>query len=71
MSDVVISATITTLGLIITAIINSRQNKNISNKVDKYHKEVSGKMGELISTTKALGKAEGKAEEKEDNNNKK
>lgn len=64
MSDAIIISAITTIGLIITSVINSRQNKKISNKVDGYHKEVNGKMGELLDTTKALGKAEGKAEEK-------
>lgn len=65
MSDAVIVALITTTGLIITGYINTRQNKKIVEKVDSYHKEVNGKMGELLVTTKALGNAEGKAEQKE------
>jgi hypothetical protein len=72
MSDTVIQGLITSLTTILVVIINGRinaranrkQNAVISDKVDKYHKEVNGKMGELLVTTKALGNAEGKAEEK-------
>jgi len=68
MSDAVIIAlsgsVSTTLGIIVVAYLNTRQNKVISEKVDGYHKEVNGKMGELLTTTKALGNAEGKAQEK-------
>lgn len=65
MSDSIIVALITASGVILSGIITSRQGKKISEKVDKYHKEVNGKMGELLITTKALGNAEGKAEQKE------
>lgn len=65
MSDAIIVALITTAGLIVSGIINTRQNKKIVEKVDSYHKEVNGKMGELLVTTKALGNAEGKAEQKD------
>ena len=61
---VVVPSVITTIGLIVVAYLNTRQNKKISEKVDGYHKEVNGKMGELLTTTKALGNAEGKAQEK-------
>ena len=61
---VVAPSVITTIGLIVVAYLNTRQNKKISEKVDGYHKEVNGKMGELLTTTKALGNAEGKAQEK-------
>jgi hypothetical protein len=72
MSDAVIQGIITSattiLVVIITGIINARANRKqnavISEKVDNYHKEVNGKMGELLITTKALGNEEGKAEEK-------
>lgn len=65
MSEAIIVALITTTGLIVSGVINTRQNKKIAAKVDSYHKEVNGKMGELLITTKALGNAEGKAEQKE------
>lgn len=65
MSDSIIVALITAAGLVISGVINTRQNKKIVEKVDQYHKEVNGKMGELLVTTKALGNAEGKAEQKE------
>jgi hypothetical protein len=61
---VVVPSAITTIGLIVVAYLNTRQNRKISEKVDGYHKEVNGKMGELLTTTKALGNAEGKAQEK-------
>ena len=61
---VVVPSVITTIGLIVVAYLNTRQNRKISEKVDGYHKEVNGKMGELLTTTKALGNAEGKAQEK-------
>lgn len=64
MSDAIIVSLITAAGLIISGVINTRQNKKITEKVDSYHKDVNGKMGELLVTTKALGNAEGKAEEK-------
>lgn len=37
--------------------------EKIEKKVEEYHKEVNGKMGILLETTKALGNAEGKAEQ--------
>lgn len=67
MSDAIVISIVTTIGLVITTLINSKQNREIKTKVDNYHKEVNGKMTDLIETTKALGKAEGKAEEKEKN----
>lgn len=48
-------------------ILNHFQNKKIKangDKVDAYHKEINGRMGELIATTKELGNAEGRAQEK-------
>lgn len=74
MSDVVTIAAITSgttiLGLIVTGYINSKQNSKITGKVEDYHKEVNGKMTKLLETTEALGKATGKAEEKESQKNK-
>jgi hypothetical protein len=78
MSDAVIQGIITSattiLVVIITGIINARANRKqntvISDKVDKYHKEVNGKMGELLITTKALGNEEGRAQEKKDHGEK-
>jgi hypothetical protein len=74
MSDTVILALITSsttiLSVVITGIINARanrkQNAAIVDKVDTYHKEVNGKMGQLLITTKALGNEEGRAQEKQD-----
>jgi hypothetical protein len=54
-----ISSGSTTLGLIITGLFNSYQNRKISSKVDGYHKEVNGKMGELLEVSKSASKAEG------------
>jgi len=72
MSDAVIISVVgsftTTLGIIVVAWLNTRQNRVISDKVDGYHKEVNGKMGELLTTTKALGIKEGEAKEKRKNN---
>lgn len=72
MSDTVILAIITStttiLSVVITGFINSRATRkhvcDLNNKVDEYHKEVNGKMGVLLETTKALGIKEGKEEEK-------
>lgn len=81
MSDAVIISLIgsltTTLGIIVVAWLNTRQNRLISKqsesidkKVEDYHKEVNGKMGELLDTTKALGNAEGRAQEIKSRNKK-
>lgn len=74
MSDPVIISLIgsitTTLGIIVVAYLNNRHAKVVSTKVDEYHKEVNGKMSELLDTTKALGIAEGQAKEKRNNKNK-
>lgn len=70
-----ISAVVTPLVLV---HVTKKQNKQIATnqsetkaaiggvveKVEVYHAEVNGKMGQLLETTKALGKAEGKAESK-------
>jgi len=71
----IISSTTTVLTVVITGIINARanrkQNEAIVQKVDTYHKDVNGRMGELLITTKALGNSEGQAQEKEKQENKK
>ena len=72
MSDTLIQGLVgslfTMLTVIITAWINSRanrkQNNDIKEKVDDYHRQVNGKMERLLDTTKALGNAEGLAEGK-------
>lgn len=58
----IISTAITTIGLIIVAIINIKGNA----KVDRYHKEVNGKMGQLLEVTKEASKAEGKEEARQE-----
>lgn len=58
----IISTAITTAGLIIVAILNIKGNA----KVDKYHKEVNGKMGQLLDVTKQVGNLEGRKEAKEE-----
>jgi len=56
MSDAVIISVVgsltTTLGIIVVAWLNTRQNRVIANKVDDYHKDVNGKMDKLLVTTK-------------------
>lgn len=69
MSDLVIVALITVGGPILTIFIKDRldrkRNKALKEEVAEYHKEVNGKMTEFIATAKALGNAEGQAEQKE------
>lgn len=68
MSDIVILSIIANIiSPILIAVLTYFQNKKIKangEKVDAYHKEINGRMGELIETTKKLGNAEGTAEEK-------
>lgn len=45
---------------------NSIENKTIADKVDVVHKEVNGRMDELLSTTKEIAEKKGKADEKAD-----
>lgn len=54
----IITTSITTAGLIVVAYINYKTGT----KVEKYHKEVNGKMGQLLEVTKKSSKAEGKLE---------
>lgn len=60
MSDAVLIAIVSGVFSTIALIINLKANK----KIDQYHKEVNGRMGELLETTKKLGNAEGAAAEK-------
>lgn len=68
MSDALIISIISgIISPVLIAILTHFQNKKIKangEKVDAYHKEINGRMGELIETTKKLGNAEGTAEEK-------
>ena len=57
----VCTALITGAVTIATVVINKRQRIQ-DGKIDSYHKEVDGKMGELLETTKALGEAKGAAD---------
>ncbi len=63
MTDAVTIALINSGGLIVVAIIGLRNNV----KLKKVHKEINGRMTELIGITKSSSKAEGKLEEKEEN----
>ena len=67
MSDAVITAGITTIGLIVVAYLNTKQNRKISDKVDGYHKDVNGKMGELLRVTGEAEKAKGVKQGSEEN----
>lgn len=60
MSDAVI---ISIVGAVV-AVINSVLIAWVKISLNDVHKQINGRMGELIDTTKALGKSEGKAEEK-------
>lgn len=71
----VIMAIIALISAIVTPLIllyvTKKQNEKLDNnqagivqvaeKVDTYHKEVNGKMGELLETTKQLATAKEKA----------
>lgn len=64
MSDEVIIAIISGFVSLLTPILVLILNHRMMGKVSAYHKEVNGRMGELIETTKKLGNAEGTADEK-------
>lgn len=61
----IITTAITTVGLIAVAYINYKTGT----KVDKYHKEVNGKMTQLLDVTSKASKAEGKLEANEERKN--
>lgn len=69
MSENVTLEIIKTAGIIITAILSlvgliyTVKGKN---KIEAYHKEVNGKMSELLDVSKTAAKAEGKLEAKEE-----
>lgn len=57
----IINTAISTIGVIVVAWIGYKVAK-LNVKVDDYHKEVNGKMGQLLEVTKSASKAEGKLE---------
>lgn len=54
-------ALITLISAIVTPIVVVYVSKQTNKKVDEYHKEVNGKMGQLLETTKELATAQEKA----------
>lgn len=66
MSDVLAIAII---GAVVT-IINSFLIAWVKVSLNRYHRDINGRMGELIDTTKKLGNAEGTAIEKARNKSK-
>lgn len=69
----VINTAITTLGLIVVSWISYKVAKlnvkadKLDVKVEEYHKEVNGKMGQLLEVTEKAGKAEGNIEGRKEN----
>ncbi|HMG93457.1 MAG TPA: hypothetical protein VK589_25540 [Chryseolinea sp.] len=61
--------TISAVSSWVIIMLNARAARKLQKQIAEYHKEVNGKMGQLLETTKALGNAEGAAEEKEKNKN--
>lgn len=61
----VINTAISTIGVIVVAWMGYKVAK-LKSKVEDYHKEVNGKMGQLLEVTAKANKAEGKLEEKEE-----
>ena len=45
----------------IPSLVNGRKMTRINEKVDEYHKDVNGKVAQLIDATKAGNIAEGRA----------
>jgi uncharacterized protein YoxC len=72
MSDLVILAIISAVTTIFTVILNGwftakatkKRFSEVSEKVDKYGKDVNGNIKTLLETTKLLGAAEARAEDK-------
>jgi len=62
MSDNVIIALLNTVIPIITAAISAY----VAIKLAKMQKQINGRMGELMESTKKLARAEGQAEEKKE-----
>lgn len=67
----VVNTGITTIGLIAVAYLTHYKVNKLNVKVDDYHKEVNGKMGQLLEVTKEASKAEGKLEQKAETDAKK
>lgn len=56
-----ISAVVTPLVVVYVGRVNAAKIASVKEKVDEYHKEVNGKMGTLLETTKELATAQEKA----------
>lgn len=68
MSDTLIAIIVNAVSAIILAWMNMKTNKKLATtnaKVDNYHKEVNGRMGEFIGTAKELGEKIGKEKEQQ------
>lgn len=63
-TSAVIIAITSAITTIVVAIIGFKVAK-LNSKVDKYHTEVNGKMGQLLEVSKKASKAEGVLEQKE------
>lgn len=60
---------IKTVGIVLTTIISSIAlvyTVKGKNRVEEYHKEVNGKMGQLLDVSKTAAKAEGNLEGRAD-----
>jgi hypothetical protein len=57
----VLMAVIALISAIVTPVVVVYVNRQTNKKVDEYHKEVNGKMGQLLETTKDLATANEKA----------
>lgn len=57
----VLMAVIALISAVVTPLVVVYVNKQTNKKVDEYHKEVNGKMGQLLETTKELATAQEKA----------
>lgn len=62
-----LTAIVTMITPIVVWRLNHKQSKKIGevkDKVDEYHKEINGRMGQLLETTKQLATEKEKAREK-------
>lgn len=66
----IVSIVVTALMLVYVAKSNKKINA-VQEKVEGYHKEVNGKMGELLETTRQLATAQEKARGEAENKGKK
>lgn len=67
MSDAVIVGLIagfsSIIGITIAALINYKANKRIKTEISSVHMLINSRMTEMLENIRALGKAEGKAQE--------